>query len=69
MKVSTSVIISALMMLLQFLAQVTETLPADAKFWAMVAQIVLEAVKSLLVHFSNPDGTSAAAPWIKGGVK
>lgn len=59
MKLTTNVWITVIMMALQMIAQLSDLLPSDWKHWALAAQIVLEALKALLAHFSNPDGTPA----------
>lgn len=63
MKFGTNVWITVIMTALQAIAQVSDLLPYDWKHWALAAQIVMEALKALLVHFSNPDGTPAQVPY------
>jgi hypothetical protein len=63
MKLQTNVWITVIMTALQVVAQVSDLLPSGLKHWALAAQIVLEALKALLVHFSNPDGTPAQAAY------
>lgn len=63
MRLTTNLAISVLMTLAQALAQAADIVPASWKRWTLGAQIILEALKALLVHFSNPDGTPAQAAY------
>jgi hypothetical protein len=65
MKFSVNAVVQALALALQGLNQVMDFLPAKAKFWAMIAITAIQGVVAILAHFSNPDGTPAAAPYIK----
>lgn len=64
MKFGTSAVLTIIMTALQVIAQLSDLLPPSAKRWVLGVQIVLEATKALIVHFSNPDGTRATLPYI-----
>ncbi len=63
MKLSVNVIIQMLALAAQGLNATQDLLPAKGKFWAMVALSAVQGVTAVLAHFSNPDGTSAQAPY------
>jgi hypothetical protein len=63
MKLSVNVVIQMLALAAQGLNATQDLLPAKGKFWAMVALSAVQGVTAVLAHFSNPDGTSAQAPY------
>ncbi len=64
MKLSVNAVVQILGTALQGLNTVVDLLPARGRFWAFVAVSAIQGVVGILAHFSNPDGTSAAAPYI-----
>jgi len=65
MRFSVNVAIQMLALVAQAINATQDLLPGRAKFWAMVVLSVVQGVTAVLAHFANPDGTPAAAPYIK----
>ena len=65
MKFSVNVAIQMLALLAQAINATQDLLPGRGKFWAMVVLSVVQGLTAVLAHFANPDGTPAAAPYIK----
>jgi hypothetical protein len=66
MKLSLNVVVQILGTVVQALNAIGGMFPAKQQ--VLIASIVgvIQAVVGLLAHFSNPDGTPAAAPYIRG---
>ena len=65
MKFSTHLISQILLMTLQGANQVIDIVPAKYKPVVVLVLGVIQAVYALVSHFSNPDGTPAALPYVK----
>ena len=65
MKFSVNVGIQMLALVAQGLNATADVLPGKGKFWAMVGLSAVQGLTAVLVHFVNPDGTPAEAPYIK----
>jgi hypothetical protein len=65
MKFSVNVAIQMLALVAQAINATRDLLPERGKFWAMVVLSAVQGVTAVLAHFANPDGTPAAAPYIK----
>ena len=65
MRFSVNVAIQMLALVAQAINATQDLLPGRAKFWAMVVLSAVQGVTAVLAHFANPDGTPAAAPYIK----
>ena len=65
MRFSVNVAIQMLALLAQAINATQDLLPGRGKFWAMVLLSAVQGVTAVLAHFANPDGTPAAAPYIK----
>jgi hypothetical protein len=65
LKFSLNVAIQMLALVAQAINATQELLPGRGKFWAMVVLSAVQGVTAVLAHFANPDGTPAAAPYIK----
>jgi hypothetical protein len=65
MKFSVNVAIQMLALVAQAINATQDLLPERGRFWAMVVLSAVQGVTAVLAHFANPDGTPAAAPYIK----
>ena len=65
MKFSVNVAIQMLALVAQAINATQDFLPERGRFWAMVGLSVVQGATGVLAHFANPDGTPAAAPYIK----
>lgn len=69
MKVKWNVVGQALALVLQGLNYASGVVPVKYQIWVSFGIGVVQASMALVAHFSNPDGTPAAQPYIKGGTK
>ncbi len=65
MKLSVNSVIQLLGLLAQGVNAATNILPDEGKFWGFVVISAIQGITGVLAHFSNPDGTSARAPYVK----
>lgn len=65
MSLRTSAFLTALMSVLQMIVQFGDMMPPKYKVVALGAQVALEATKSFVTHFSNPDGKPSSEPYVK----
>lgn len=58
------IISSLIAIAMQLGAQISPLIPDEYKHILLSIHILLEAGAKIIAHYSNPDGTSAKAPWI-----
>jgi hypothetical protein len=65
MKFSVNMVVQILALIAQGINASYDLLPPRGKFWAMVALSAVQGITAVLAHFTNPDGTPAAEPYVK----
>ena len=63
MNLNTNAVVQTAALVAQVVNQTVPVLPPRGQFWALVVLSVLQGLSGVLAHFSNPDGTPAAAAY------
>jgi hypothetical protein len=64
-KFKVNAAIQSLAVVAHVLNATIDVLPPRGRLWAMAALSLVQGAVAALAHFSNPDGTPAAAPYRK----
>ncbi len=65
MKISTNFGVQILGIILQLVNSYGAMVPAKYQFWVTGIVGIAQGISAIVSHYSNPDGTKAALPYVK----